>query len=192
MAEVVLSSIVKRFRATGRNSDDDFTLGPLDLTLPDGKLTVLAGPSGCGKTTLLRLVAGLEKPCSGSVSIGGTGYACRAASRAERGHGVSRSFALSAHDGSRQSRLSVEDAQDATAGNRFGGCEKRPSLLKSIACLIDILISFRAGSSSELPWDARSSDIRKSHCWTSHWAISICNFERKCRVYSLGFSVGLD
>ncbi len=70
MAEVVLSSVLRQFPATGNGRDGGFTLGPLDLTLPDGKLTVLAGPSGCGKTTLLRLIAGLEKPCSGSVSIG--------------------------------------------------------------------------------------------------------------------------
>jgi ABC-type sugar transport system ATPase subunit len=71
MAQVVLSSVQKRFRTSGNGRDRDFTLGPVDLTLPDGKLTVLAGPSGCGKTTLLRLIAGLETPCSGSVSIGG-------------------------------------------------------------------------------------------------------------------------
>ena len=71
MAEVVLSKVLKRFRATGSTSSVGFTLGPVDFTLPDGKLTVLAGPSGCGKTTLLRLIAGLEKPNSGSMSIGG-------------------------------------------------------------------------------------------------------------------------
>lgn len=71
MAEVVLSNVLKRFRATGSSCDVGFTLGPFDFTLSDGKLTVLAGPSGCGKTTLLRLIAGLEKPSSGSMTIGG-------------------------------------------------------------------------------------------------------------------------
>ena len=40
------------------------------LTLPDRGLTVLSGPSGCGKTTLLRLLAGLERPAAGTVTGG--------------------------------------------------------------------------------------------------------------------------
>ena len=40
----------------------------LDLTVPDGKCTVLTGASGIGKTTLLRVLAGLEPPDGGSVS----------------------------------------------------------------------------------------------------------------------------
>ena len=44
-----------------------------DLTLPikDGEFVVLLGPTGAGKTTTLRLVAGLERPESGSIVIGG-------------------------------------------------------------------------------------------------------------------------
>jgi ABC-type nitrate/sulfonate/bicarbonate transport system ATPase subunit len=38
------------------------------LELPDKGVTALAGASGCGKTTLLRLLAGLEKPDSGEIS----------------------------------------------------------------------------------------------------------------------------
>jgi ABC-type multidrug transport system ATPase subunit len=34
-------------------------LGPLTLTVPPGRTTVLIGPSGCGKSTLLRLLIGL-------------------------------------------------------------------------------------------------------------------------------------
>src|SRR5947209_5560638 len=43
----------------------------LTLSVADGELLVLVGPSGCGKTTTLRLVAGLEEPTAGSVTLGG-------------------------------------------------------------------------------------------------------------------------
>lgn len=44
---------------------------PLDLDLEPGSFLSLVGPSGCGKSTLLRLIAGLERATSGTVSIGG-------------------------------------------------------------------------------------------------------------------------
>ena len=64
MAEVVIRGVSKSFGAT-RASDN------ISLTVPDGSFVVLLGPSGAGKTTLLRLIAGLESPDAGSISIGG-------------------------------------------------------------------------------------------------------------------------
>ena len=46
---------------------DKLVLDRLSLEIPDG-LTALSGPSGCGKTTLLRVIAGLTRPESGTVS----------------------------------------------------------------------------------------------------------------------------
>jgi multiple sugar transport system ATP-binding protein len=43
----------------------------LSFEVKDKELLVLAGPSGCGKTTTLRLIAGLESPTAGSISIDG-------------------------------------------------------------------------------------------------------------------------
>ncbi|WP_188194043.1 ABC transporter ATP-binding protein [Nonomuraea sp. SYSU D8015] len=44
-------------------------LDGIDLTMADGEFFALLGPSGCGKTTLLRSIAGLETPTSGTIRI---------------------------------------------------------------------------------------------------------------------------
>ena len=46
-------------------------LDDVSVDVPDGSLTALLGPSGSGKSTLLRVIAGLEQPDSGEVSING-------------------------------------------------------------------------------------------------------------------------
>ena len=43
----------------------------ITIEVEDGEFLTLLGPSGCGKSTLLRLIAGLEPPTKGQVSIGG-------------------------------------------------------------------------------------------------------------------------
>jgi ABC-type sugar transport system ATPase subunit len=64
MATISLESVEKRFG--GR-----VAVRSVSLEIPDGELMVLVGPSGSGKSTVLRLIAGLEEPTSGRVSIGG-------------------------------------------------------------------------------------------------------------------------
>ena len=46
---------------------DRVVLDHFSLKIPDTGITALSGPSGCGKTTLLRVLAGLERPRSGAV-----------------------------------------------------------------------------------------------------------------------------
>ena len=43
----------------------------IDLEIAEGEFVVLVGPSGCGKSTLLRLIAGLDSPTGGRISING-------------------------------------------------------------------------------------------------------------------------
>lgn len=61
---VELKNVTKRF---GTNT----VIDDLSLSIPQGSMVTLLGPSGCGKTTVLRLVAGLEKPTEGRMFIDG-------------------------------------------------------------------------------------------------------------------------
>ncbi|RYU12378.1 ABC transporter ATP-binding protein [Nocardioides iriomotensis] len=63
-ADLTLTGVTKRFG--GFAAVDD-----LDLEVASGQFFALLGPSGCGKTTTLRMVAGLEEPTAGTITIGG-------------------------------------------------------------------------------------------------------------------------
>jgi len=64
-ADLILRGVSKHFA--------EFTaVHEMDLTVPSGTFIALLGPSGCGKTTTLRMIAGLEQPSTGTISIGGT------------------------------------------------------------------------------------------------------------------------
>ncbi|SDA65607.1 ABC transporter ATP-binding protein [Methanobrevibacter millerae] len=65
---IEIKNINKSFEGRGKNLS---VLENINLTINDGELVCLLGPSGCGKTTLLRLIAGLEKPTSGEVIANG-------------------------------------------------------------------------------------------------------------------------
>jgi multiple sugar transport system ATP-binding protein len=66
MSEVVFENVGKVYSRGDRPAVDSFS-----LTVKDGEFLVLVGPSGCGKSTTLRMVAGLELPTSGKISIAG-------------------------------------------------------------------------------------------------------------------------
>ena len=64
MSDLQIASVTKDFGATS-------VLKGVTLDVKDGEFISLVGPSGCGKSTLLRIIAGLETPTSGNISIGG-------------------------------------------------------------------------------------------------------------------------
>ena len=61
--DLVLDRLTKRF-------GDFVAVDDLSVTVPQGSFFALLGPSGCGKTTTLRMVAGLESPTGGAISLG--------------------------------------------------------------------------------------------------------------------------
>lgn len=70
MSRVVLDQVTKEFPSA--NGVCLRALEDLSLAVEDKERLVLVGPSGCGKTTTLRLIAGLDAPTRGTVSIGGS------------------------------------------------------------------------------------------------------------------------
>ena len=63
---LVLDRVTKRFGPDGAPAVDG-----LSLRVEEGEIVALVGPSGCGKTTTLRLVAGLESPDAGRITLRG-------------------------------------------------------------------------------------------------------------------------
>jgi spermidine/putrescine transport system ATP-binding protein len=63
-ADLQIQGVTKRF-------GDFVAVDDLDLEVPEGAFFALLGASGCGKTTTLRMVAGLERPTAGRITLGG-------------------------------------------------------------------------------------------------------------------------
>ena len=63
MPEIRLEHVTKRWNKF-------YAVDDLDLVIADNSFVTLLGPSGCGKTTTLRMIAGLETPTSGRITIG--------------------------------------------------------------------------------------------------------------------------
>ena len=86
-------------KAYGRGSRSLVVLRDIELSVPEEDFIALVGPSGSGKTTLLGLLAGLDAPTTGSVSLGGARLSAltadeRAAFRAEKVGFVFQTFHL--------------------------------------------------------------------------------------------------
>ncbi|PUB31714.1 spermidine/putrescine transport system ATP-binding protein [Promicromonospora sp. AC04] len=133
----------------------------LDLTVPEGSFFALLGPSGCGKTTTLRMVAGLEQPTSGVISIGGRDVTGTAAHRRPV-NTVFQSYALFPHltvldnvafglkrkrvpDARAKARAGLETVQLAHLGDRrpnqlSGGQQQRVALARALVNSPSVLL----------------------------------------------------
>jgi NitT/TauT family transport system ATP-binding protein len=68
MALLEIKGLNKLFWADGREME---VLRDINLSIKENEFICFIGPSGCGKTTLLRIIAGLEEPTSGTLSLAG-------------------------------------------------------------------------------------------------------------------------
>jgi putative ABC transport system ATP-binding protein len=66
---IALAGVVKTYRA-GRM--EFRALGGVDLTVATGEMVAIVGPSGSGKTTIINLIAGIDRPTAGTVTVNGS------------------------------------------------------------------------------------------------------------------------
>ncbi len=131
-------------------------LGPIDVGLAAGSISVVIGRSGCGKTTLLRCLGGLETPDAGSVTAGGAalrresvGYVFQEP-RLMPWLSVARNvgFGLAAWDPERRDRavaaaldrIGLPDAGQALPKQLSGGMAQRVALARGLAPEPDLLL----------------------------------------------------
>ena len=115
-------------------------LDALSLEITDGEFVAVMGPSGSGKSTLLHLVAGLDRPTSGSIRVGGTeltglGEADLARHRRGRIGFVFQFFHL-------LNNLNVID--NVLIAAQLAGAAQRPSLLRARQLLAELGIADKA------------------------------------------------
>lgn len=84
-AKVTLRGLSKRFRGP---RGEVVAVERVDLAIAAGEFCCLVGPSGCGKTTILRLIAGLERPTEGTVEVQQSDPTRPATALVFQGHGV--------------------------------------------------------------------------------------------------------
>ncbi len=65
-ARVIVTAVSRTFEGASTPVE---ALRDIDLSVSPGEFCVVVGPSGCGKTTFLRLIAGLDRPTTGSVDV---------------------------------------------------------------------------------------------------------------------------
>jgi putative spermidine/putrescine transport system ATP-binding protein len=68
---MVEPSVAIRLRGLARRFGDVVAVDGVDLDVVDGEFLTLLGPSGSGKTTVLRMIAGFERPDAGTIELGG-------------------------------------------------------------------------------------------------------------------------
>ncbi len=152
----------------------------VSMRMANGSLNVLLGPTLSGKTSLMRLMAGLDKPTSGDIRVDGKSVIGMPRAEARRGDGLSAVHQLSLADRLREHRLaparrraSVRRDRDPSAGGRAPAQARRP--ISPARRFIS-----PAASSSAPPSLALSSSARPWCCSMSRSPILTTSCVRSC------------
>ena len=159
---------------------DVVAVADVDLEIADGEFFSLLGPSGSGKTTVLRMIAGFEKPTAGAILLGGQEVTSLAPYDRDV-NTVFQDYALFPH-------MTVqENVEYGLKVKRVERNERR----RRVAEMLDIvrLADFgkrrpnqlSGGSDSGSHWRAHSSIARESCCSTNRWVPSISSCAKRCR-----------
>jgi len=148
-----------------REYGSEMAVEDCSLSVREGELLTLLGPSGCGKTTTLRMIAGLERPSSGEIAIGGETVADGETFVAPEDRDVGLvfqdfalfphlsveeniAFGLQDHQQSRKSEIvqelldlvNLSEHREKMPGQLSGGQQQRVALARSLAPEPDVLL----------------------------------------------------
>ena len=167
---LVVRNLTKRFTARGTPAVAD-----VSFAAPTGGITTLLGPSGSGKSTVLRMVAGLEQPDSGTVVFGDRDFTTVPAQR--RGIGfVFQSYALFKHMNVRKNIAFGLRVRKMPADQMSARVDELLALVQLEGLGDRYPASSRAGSGSASRSRARWQSRRSFCCSTSRSA----RWTRRC------------
>ena len=144
-------------------------LNDIDLSVEAGRVLALCGPSGCGKSTLLRLVAGLDEPSKGSISIDGEVLTGPNVCIPPEQRGVGLVF----QDGALFEHLTV-------ARNVGFGLPKCWNWSECLRCGTVSRRNYQVGNANGLRWHALWPDRQRRCCSMSHSRASTPSAAVRC------------
>jgi ABC-type transport system involved in cytochrome c biogenesis ATPase subunit len=154
-------------------------LYPLDVKLVPGTINVLLGPTQAGKTTLMRVMAGLDRPTAGRILADGkdvTGVSVRERRLAMVYQQFVNYPAMTVFDNI-AAPLRLQRCPDAEVRERV----TRMAEKLHIAHLLQRLPArCPAASSSAARWRGRWSSARRWYCWMNRWSTSTTSCARNC------------